>query len=396
MKKVFSPRVVLVIGIIFIAFNLRAPITGVGPIIDLIKGDLGLNNVQAGFVTTLPLLAFGLFSPFVSKISKRFGTGYTMLFGLIFIFVGELVRSYTNFSGLFVGTALMGLGIAIGNVLIPSIIKEKFSRHVGRLTSIYTTSMCVFAAMGAGLSVPMASGYGVGWRNGLALWAILAVFAMIIWLPQLNEADADPTHPNRAGASSNEKSVWTSAMAWWVTLFMGIQSLLFYSLVAWLPSIITARGMDSSFAGTMALTFQLVGLPATLVLPIIADKFKNQRLIGTVKATIYLVGMLLLFYANTKPVLICSIILLSIGQGGSISLAIAFISLRTPHARLAAELSGMAQSVGYLFAAIGPILLGVVYEITGSWDIPILILVASNILLFFFVLKAGRDRLVQP
>ncbi|MFT5730090.1 MAG: CP family cyanate transporter-like MFS transporter [Desulforhopalus sp.] len=177
---------------------------------------------------------------------------------------------------------------------------------------------------------------------------------------------------------------------------MGIQSLLFYSLVAWLPSIITSRGMDNSFAGTMALTFQLVGLPATLVLPIIADKFKNQRLIGTVKATIYLVGMLLLFYATTKAVLICSIILLSIGQGGSISLAIAFISLRTPHAQLAAELSGMAQSAGYLFAAIGPILLGVVYEITGSWDIPILILVASNILLFFFVLKAGRDRLVQP
>ncbi|MBF9014648.1 MULTISPECIES: MFS transporter [unclassified Oceanispirochaeta] len=384
----------ILIGIIFISFNLRAPITAVGPIIDLIKKQFDLSNGSAGIITTLPLIAFALFSPLVSRISSRLGYGLTMLTGLFLILAGELIRSYTDSIGLFMGTALIGMGIAIGNVLIPSIIKLKFSKNVGIVTSVYTTSMCIFAALGAGVSVPLAIGSGFGWRHTLAIWTILTLLTVFIWLPQVKKPagfQADQTHQKRTERSS----IWKSSLAWWVTLFMGTQSLLFYCLVAWLPSIVASRGMTVEFSGMMALLFQLIGLPATLIMPIIADRFKDQRAITTSSSLIYLMGMILLLISESALSIITAVVFIGIGMGGSISLAITFISLRTPSAGKTAELSGMAQSAGYLLAAIGPFFLGFIFDRSGSWTISIQILILFLVLLIVFGWKAGRDELVK-
>lgn len=392
--KIDKHLLIVFLGIIFVSFNLRAPITSVGPVIDLIQEEYSLNSSMAGFITTLPLLAFAIFSPFVSKISHNYGHGLTMLGGLILIIIGELVRSYTGVFGLFIGTIFIGLGIAIGNVLMPSVIKHKFKKNPGSIISIYITSMCVFAAIGAGLSIPTTN--ILGWNSALAIWVALAFVALIIWLPQLKKSE---TYNNSDDLAIDEaiqnKSIWKSPLAWWVTLYMGTQSLLFYTLIAWIPSIIVFKGFDSNFAGMMILFFQLVGLPATLLVPIIADKIKHQKLIATVISLTYLLGMIIFLFATSTFNIIVSMVFIGIGMGGSISLAIGFITLRTPHAKKAAELSGMSQSAGYLLAAIGPILIGFIHDSTNSWTSSIMVLIVCILLLIFFGLKAGRNQLTH-
>ncbi|WP_252227061.1 MFS transporter [Clostridium sp. ZBS2] len=392
MKK--STKIFLILGIIFISFNLRAPITSVGSIINLIKAQFNLSNSIAGFITTVPLIIFAIFSPFVSKINSKLGYGKTMMGGLAFIFIGELIRSYTNALGLFLGTAIIGIGIAIGNVLIPSIIKLKFSKNTGVITSVYTTSMCILAAVGSGISVPLVNKFNLSWRNSLCIWSILTLITVFIWIPQLKNNNQVKMSNNNTENKQNS-SIWKSPLAWWVTLFMGIQSLIFYCLVAWLPSIILSKGMSSEFAGTMSFLFQLVGLPATLLFPIIADKFKNQRGIATLSSAIYFVGMIFLMVFKSTSLIIISLIFVGIGMGGSISLAIAFIALRSPNDKKATELSGMAQSAGYAFAAIGPFMLGFIFDFTSSWMIPLIILNFCILLLIGCGLKCGKNEVVD-
>lgn len=386
--------ILIILGIIFISFNLRAPITAVGSVVDMIKAEYMLSSAMAGFITTLPLIAFAIVSPFVTKISNKLGYGKTMIWGLILILIGELVRSYTNVLGLFIGTSFLGIGIAIGNVLIPSIIKLKFPNKIGVMTSIYTSSMMVFAAVGAGISIPLAKGLNLGWRNSLAAWFILTVITLIIWLPQLKTKKNINTNDIPTD-TANSKSIWKSPTAWWVTLFMGTQSFLFYSLVAWLPTIITSKGMVDSFAGTMALAFQLTAIPSTLIVPILCDRFKNQRALVSVVCLLYISGMSLFLFSQTQTLILISIILMALGMGGSISLSITFISLRTPNSTRASELSGMSQSAGYILAAIGPILMGVIYDTFKSWSLPIIIF---GILIIFLGITgwfAGKNTVVE-
>ncbi|QKF77176.1 CynX/NimT family MFS transporter [Arcobacter defluvii] len=392
--KLNSHLFLVFLGIVFVSFNLRAPITSVGPVIDLIQLKYDLNSSMAGFITTLPLLAFAIISPFVAKLNHKFGHGLTMFFGLLLIILGELIRSYTDIYGLFIGTAFIGIGIAIGNVLIPSVIKHKFKKNVGNVLSIYITSMCIFAALGSGLSIPMTEIWG--WNTSLAIWTILTVFTLLIWLPQLKKSgEYNNSDDLKIEEKMKSKSIWKSPLAWWVTLYMGTQSLLFYTLIAWIPSILLYKDFDAHFAGMMLLLFQLISLPATLLVPAIADKIRHQKLIATIITLIYLVGMVIFLFAISKSSVIISMIFLGLGMGGTISLAIGFISLRTPHAKKAAELSGMSQSAGYLLAAVGPILIGFIYDLSKSWTIPILMLILLIILLIFFGLKAGRDEVTH-
>lgn len=385
-------NILIILGIIFISFNLRAPITTVGSVVKMIAEEYHLTSGAAGFITTLPLLAFAVVSPFVSRISGKLGYGKTMLLGLVLILTGEFVRSYTNVWGLFAGTAVLGVGIAIGNVLIPGIIKLKFSEAVGRMTSIYTSSMCVFAAVGAGVSVPLSSGLGLGWKNTLAVWLILALVTLCIWWPQVKgSASAARGAVSVAAPAEAAPPIWKSKTAWFVTAFMGTQSLLFYSMVAWLPTIVVSKGMTQTFAGNMALAYQLVALPATLAVPLLCDKFKDQRCLASAGCLVYLIGMALLLIGSSPYLLIGAVSLLALGAGGSISLSIAFISLRSPNAARASALSGMSQSAGYLLAAIGPALMGYIYDLSLSWFIPMILFMVFLVLLFLFGLQAGND-----
>ena len=386
-------KLFIVLGIIFISFNLRAPITAVGSIIDLIKSEHSLSNGASGFITTLPLITFAIVSPFVSQISEKLKHEKTILLGLLFILAGEYIRSYTNLFGIFLGTTFLGIGIAIGNVLIPSIIKSHFKNNAGPMVSIYTSSMCIFAAVGAGISVPLAKGLELGWKNTLAVWIVLTLTTILIWSPQLTNNSAK--NVTKQVVVNDSTSIWKSKLAWGVTIFMGLQSLLFYSLVAWLPTMITTKGMSDMFAGTMALTFQLTAIPATLIIPILCDKFSNQKIIVSIICLLYLTGILLFLLGNSQFIILMSVIFMSLGMGGSISLSIAFISLKTANASRASQLSGMSQSAGYLLAALGPITTGVIYDITQNWAFPLVIFMLLIFSLFFCGLKVGRNVVIQ-
>ena len=382
----------IILGILFISFNLRAPITAVGSVVELIMQEYKISSAAAGFITTLPLIAFAIVSPFVAKISSKIGHSLTMMLGLICILVGEICRSYTGVYGLYIGTAIMGIGIAIGNVIIPAIIKLYFSKKVGAVTSLYTSGMCIFAAVGAGISIPLAKGMNLGWKNSLASWFILTMITVLIWLPQILKKKETN---KKVEKTESKTSVWKSPLAWWVTMFMGIQSFIFYSIVAWLPTIVISKEMTDTFAGNMALMFQLMAIPATLLIPILSDKFKNQKGLSLVVCTVYIIGVLLFLFAQTQIMIIIAIILMAIGMGGSISLSIAFISLRSPNSSKASELSGMSQSAGYLFAAAGPILTGLIFDMKSSWTIPLSIFMLLIVALAVCGIFAGSDKTIE-
>ncbi len=211
----------LAVGIILVGANLRASITSVGPLIGLIKDSLHISNTLSGLLTTLPLLAFALLSPFVAKLSRRFGSSLIIFAALLLLTAGIVVRSTLGVTALFVGTAMLGLAIAVCNVLLPSLIKEEFPRNSGLMTGVYSVSMNVVAATASGLSIPLALNGGMGWRGALGIWAIIGVVGILLWVPQLLKVRRTA---NQAVVSARTVNVYKSSLAWKVTLFMGLQS----------------------------------------------------------------------------------------------------------------------------------------------------------------------------
>ncbi len=381
----------LVTGIVLLAANLRPAITSVGPLIGDIRADTGISNGLIGLLTALPLLAFAALSPLAPRLARRWGMELTLLVSLIALAVGIVLRSLPSVAALFAGTALLGTAIAISNVLLPSLMKRDFPTRAGLMTSVYSTIMGGWAALAAGVSVPIAQGLGIGWRGSLACWALLAIVAIVVWLPQLRS--------HRAGASERTgttiRGIWRSPLAWQVTLFMGFQSLVFYAVVTWLSAILHDQGMNATSAGWIVSLFQLVGIPSTFFVPMLAGRRPSQRLlvvaIGILCLTAY-AGLL----STGNTLIPLWITLLGLGQGACISLALMFFILRTPDAAHAAELSGMAQSIGYLLAAAGPVLFGLLHDLTHAWTIPLLGLVAVTLGMLWTGLGAGRNATVRP
>lgn len=375
-------------GIIFIALNLRGPITAVGPIIDFIKNEYHLSNTIAGLITTLPLLAFAIISPFVARF--RYST--TMFVGLMCIVLGELIRSYTIEMGLFIGTMIMGSGIAIANVLLPSIVKARFPKSVGKIMGIYSLMLVVSATIGAGISVPMTVSLNLGWRNTLAFWIIIALIALYLWLPFL-KGRRKYKNPRTL---LNSIPIYKYKSAWWITLFMGIQSLIFYSVVAWYPSILVDKGFSLHFASNMTFLYQLCSIPASFLGPLIASRARNSNrtLITIVLCLMYACCFILLSLFDNVWVVVLASIFLSFPMGGVFGIGLLLISIKARESQKVTSLSGMAQSLGYLIAAFGPILLGFVYDKTHSWNPPMLFMVVLTLLLVGFAYKANNAKVV--
>jgi MFS transporter, CP family, cyanate transporter len=380
--------VLLVLGIVLLAANLRPALTSVSPLIGQIQTDTGIGNGTAGLLTTLPLLAFALLSPIAPRLAHRFGMERVLLTSLLALAAGILLRSVEAIAALFLGTAILGAAIAAGNVLLPGLVKREFPERVGLMTSVYSTALGVSAAIAAGASFPIAQQTGIGWRASLALWALLAFLAAVVWLPQIrrtNPADAP------AETSQEVKGLWRSALAWQVTLFMGLQSLAYYVVLTWLPEILQeAGGMSASLAGWMLALAQAVGVASMFLAPVLAGRRPSQH--GVVVASVILAGvgtLGLLIAAGTATAL--WVVLLGLGQGACFSLALTFFALRAPDPEHAAALSGMAQSVGYLLAAAGPFLFGVLRDGTHAWSAPLALLLAIMVCLLVAGLGAARN-----
>src|SRR5690625_3826809 len=265
----------LVIGIILVAFNLRPAITSVGPIIGVIRDDIGFANWNVALIMSLPLIAFAVLSPITPVVANRLSNEVTLLIGLIILIIGISLRSISMIFFLFIGTLFVGLGIAVCNVLLPSIIKDKFPLKVALMTGVYSTSMGIVATIASGVSFPLTIEVGLGWQLSLFVWVIPVIIALIIWLliyKKVNQHDKNGVkffEPRSSG-------IWKSKLAWKVASFMGLQSLIFYVTISWLPEMLISFGMTESTAGFMLSYFQFVGIPASFIIPVVAGKLSSQ------------------------------------------------------------------------------------------------------------------------
>ncbi|KOP71494.1 transporter [Lysinibacillus sp. FJAT-14745] len=379
----------LVIGVICIASTLRMPLTVVGPIISFIREDLGISNVLAGFLTTIPLLAFAIISPFVPIVARKFGLELTLFSSTILLALGIVLRSLGTTSVLVFGTVLIGIAISFGNVLIPGLLKLKFPYHIGLLMAFFTMSMNLTAGLGAGISYPIANS-SFGWQGALAIALVLVVLTILIWIPQLKFNKPEP-----AVETTKERTpLWKSPVTWAVTGAMGLQSLLFYTTAAWIPEIYTAQGLAADRAGWMFSIMQFSQVPMALAVPIIASKMTSQRPLVLMFTVFYLVGFIGLVMEWTSLAVLW-MVLLGLAGGASFSLAMMFFTLRTRTAFEAADLSGFAQSLGYLLAAIGPILFGYLHDLFGGWNIAGWLFVVVVLILSLCSFRASKNEYVN-
>lgn len=382
----------LLAGILLIASNLRAPLTSVGSLIPAIRDSLGVSNTVIGTITTLPLIAFALISPISPKLANRFGMERTILFSMVILAVGIGLRSVTGVSTLFIGTALIGVAISFGNVLLPGLIKLTFPFRIGLLTGLYAVCMNIFGALASGLSVPLSNINMLGWQGSLGIWIVLTLIAIGVWMPQAKHPTSLPDYDS--GEEKEKVNFWKSPTAWQITVFMGVQSLMFYTLLTWLPDILITKGFSSSDAGWMLSVMQFALIPMTFVMPVIAGKMKNQMLLGMLTGLLFILGVLGLLQGSTVAVFI-SIILWGVACGSAFSLSMMFFTLRTKDAYAASDLSGMAQSIGYLLAAIGPVLFGSLYDLSGGWNMPLFVLLVGGAIILLCGLLAGRDKVID-
>ncbi|MEP9379294.1 MFS transporter [Aquabacter sp. CN5-332] len=372
-----------------VAATLRAPIVGLAPMFGMIRETTGISAAEAGMLTTLPLIAFAVISPFAAVLARKHGMERSLFGALILIAFGVGLRATGPVWSLFLGTATLGAGIAIANVLLPSLLKRDFPTRIASLTGAYVLTTGLVAALASAVAVPLAELPGSGWHVALASTLIFPAIALIAWIPQLRLHSA-PT--KEMVAPPHGGPIWRSALAWQVTAFMSLSSLVYYLLVSWLPSILTEAGYSAGVAGSLHGVSQVATAVPGLILGPIVTRMKDQRAIAlgvSLVATVSFLGLWLY-----PPLAIVWIALFGFGTGSTFILSLAFMSMRASSTRQAAALSGMAQCVGYCFAAAGPPLAGLIHDVTGSWDIMLASCVVLSLALGAFGVLAGRAAVV--
>ncbi|WKE65561.1 cyanate transporter [Gallaecimonas kandeliae] len=363
-----------------VALNLRPALSSLGPVLP----DLGLSATAAGWLTTLPVLCLGLFAPLAPLLAQRLGLGWAVRLALLAILAGVLLRGLGSPWALFGGMVLAGAGIGVAGVLLPGIVKSDFSQKAGLVTGLYTMVLCLGAAAAAGTMVPLA-GFFHSTSLALASWALPALLALLIW--RYGQGGNLPLQAARP------KPLWHSALAWQVTLYIGLQSALAYSVFAWLPSMLINRGLSPAAAGWLTSVSIFIQAPAALLAPALSHLGRDQKLPIGLSMVATLVGLMLILLAGDAWLWPAGLIL-GVGQGASFGLALALLVLRSPDSQVAARLSGMAQGLGYCLAALGPLAVGAWQDGFGGWTATAPLLAAISLMATLFGLLAGRNRLI--
>jgi CP family cyanate transporter-like MFS transporter len=378
----------LLLGLVLVALNLRPALSSMAPMLSDVSKSLGLSAAKAGLLTTLPVLCLGLFAPLAPILARRFGSERVVLGILLTLAGGILLRSSFGEAGLFAGSILAGASIGIIGVLLPGIVKRDFAKQAGTMTGLYTMALCLGAAMASGASVPLSQYFDNRWALGLGFWIIPALVAAVFWLPQARQGHGLHQVAYRV------RGLVRDPVAWQVTLYMGLQSSLSYIVFGWLPSILIARGLSPTQAGLVLSGSIMVQLISALTAPWLATRGKDQRLAILVVMLLTLGGLFGCLYAPLDGLWGWAV-LLGLGQGGTFSLALTLIVLRSRDAHVAANLSGMAQGFGYTLASLGPFAVGIVHDVTGSWNTVGWIFAVVGLGAIIFGLGAGRALYVQ-
>lgn len=381
------PKWLVLLGVLAVALNLRPALTSLAPLLGDIQAQTGLGASAAGLLTTAPVLCLGLFGPLAPWLARRIGIERSVGAFLLVLALGCLLRSTVVPLGLFAGTLMAGAGIGVIGILLPAVLKREFPAHAAQLTGVYTLLLCLGAATAAGLTVPVAARFDNSWRAGLAIWCLPALLAFFAWSPQLlGRAPAPAPEVHRA-------TIWRDSLAWQVTLFMGLQSSLAYCVFGWLPFILQSRGVPVLESGLLLSVSIGAQLLTALGGPFIATAFRDQRPAVLLFMGLTLAGLLGILYAPLAMGTAWAIVL-GLGQGGTFSVALSLIVLRAHDAPMAGRLSGMAQSVGYSLAALGPLLVGTFYDWRGDWHAAAVMFCLITLVGTLAGLGAGRRRFV--
>ena len=382
-------RLLLALSLMLIALNLRSLFSSLSALLPEVMRGTGAGPAAASLMTTVPVLCLGVFSFGAAPVARRLGTERAVLLALFAVAGGTALRGFGTVPALLGGGLVAGAGIAFGNVLLPGLVKRDFPDRIAQLTGLYSMSLSAGAAVAAAFTVPIAQATG-SWQTGLAIWALPAAGAALLWLPRAIPRRLTVSVQRLAGT----RPLWRSGLAWQVSFFMGLQSALAYCVFGWLAPIMRDRGLDATAAGVL-LSISVVGqMVGCLGAPALATRGRDQRAVATALYGLVLVGLAGCFYAPLGTAWVWAA-LLGLGQGGLLAVALTLILLRAPDAGVAARLSGMAQGLGYTLAAGGPLLVGMIRQAEGGFGmVPILFLV----LLLMGVasgLAAGRAKLID-
>lgn len=371
------------------AANLRTPITVTGPVLENICRTFSLSASAAGLLNFIPLLMFALLAPCASWLGNRLGLEKTLWGAVWLIALGSLWRISGSAPALWLGTLTLSAGIAAANVLLPPLIKRDFTAHTAKYIGLYASTMAITASLASGTAVPLALATRAGWTLSLGIWLVPAMIALIAWLPLLKRVGAP-----RASAGSVSavrlKSPWKSMLGWQVSLFMALQSMVFYTLIAWFTPYAQANGFSQIAAGWLLFIYQLVAVVANLGCMVALKKLRDQRLIGFAASLAIFIGLAGLLLAPQLALL--WLISAGLGAGASMVTCLALFSLRSANHQQASQLSGMAQCVGYGVAALGPLAFGMIHETFASWHLALLALLAMTLLQMVIAPLAGREK----
>jgi len=369
---------------------LRAPLTATGPILEDIRLTFGLTATAAGLLNFIPLMMFALLAPPASWLGNRFGLEKTLWGAVWLIALGSALRISGGGPALWLGTTILSGGIAAANVLLPPLIKRDFTHHTARYIGLYACVMAITASLASGVAVPLAQLTDAGWFLSLGVWLIPAVMTLAAWLPLLKRSRqrSDSHH----AAVSTHRSPWRAALGWQVSLFMGLQSLAFYTLIAWFTPWAEAHGFSQATAGWLLFLYQIVAVAANLACMLALKRFSDQRAVGLLASLAIFSGLCGLYLLPALAAL--WLIIAGLGAGASMVICLSLFGLRSVDHRQAARLSGMAQCVGYGLAALGPLVFGMLHQHFASWSIPLLLLIALSLLQIVIAPLAGRNKVI--
>ena len=355
-------RFLLAAGIVGTAFCLRLVFASLSVRLPEVVRATGLQPWQVGLLTTLPVLCLGICAPLAPRLARRWGTERSLFAALLLIALGTGCRALGPVWALFAFSILTGAAIATANVLLPTLVKRDFEDQTAVLTGAYVTAISGGAALAAAITVPVEAWLGGGWRTGLSMWAVPVVGALLLWLPQVRRKAK-----RAGGVVLPVTGLWCDPLAWSVALFMGLQSALAFCVLGWLAPILRARGLGAVTAGLVLSVLIVVQLVTSLTVPSIAMRRPGQRLIAVILSVAGTAGLLGLLVAPLPGVWVWAI-LQGLAQGGLFSLALTMVLLRSNDSHVASHLSGMAQSVGYIPAALAPMGVGLLYQWTGGFE----------------------------
>ena len=388
-------RVIAILGILFLALNLRGPFTSLAPLLGQIMQDLSLSASEAGFLTALPLLSFAIFSPIAAWLSGRLGLYPSLLVALIAIASGVVFRSWGIELFLYLGTIMIGAGIATGNVLLPVVVKVNFPVRISAITSLYIFTMGIGSTLSSSLMVPISNlGLGSisGWQAALLFNLLFPVLALVIWFPETVKSKQGIPGKKQARQDTTMRELLKCPIAWQVTLGIGLNSFTFYSFAGWLPKMLSALNFSEIDAGYIYGFLQFSTMvPGLLLLPILSRTNNHRALVSICALSVFIAVTGLVAFPEYA---IFWVGLFGLANCSTFIIAMSFVGLRTVNPGQAAALSGLSQSIGYALAATGPTLIGYLHTATKSWDVPLLSIAVVALFCACFANLAARDKKV--